>query len=1044
MNARCGIAGGAMGLALLVFASAGATVLQVPSAYPTIQAALDAAATGDVVQVAAGTYYEQLDIHTAVTLKGITRNGTRVRAPASLAIRFSDAGVDYRPVVYVHAAGATTIRDLTVDGSGQGAGNAHLVGIAFRDADGAVLSAAVIGIKESPLSAAANGTAILALDTDGAPRALTVNGVTLRDYQKCGLRVAGAGLAAAIGQNELTGPGCAGTLAAPDGIVVAAGALAVLTDNEIYDHAASGAAAGPDPRAQSQSAAIRLENADPGTLVSDNVMLQNDTGITAEGGASIGENFLLDNRYAGVVLRGGASSVDGCNIQGNHRVGVWVLGARAGDAAELRNLCLSGPGGDAIDPGVAGVHAWSAGTPLAVTVEHCSIYQWNVGLLPEGSAVALDVRQSSIVASNIAAYDNRSGGGAQDATLNWWGAPGGPAPLGSGDPVLGGNVASEPRRLEESDTDVTCGLQGRGSTVGPVAPTECIWSGNPCVEGVPIAITRTTNEEVRGFTITFTLNDNLALCGGLAGIHEGTYLSGLSGGHTHFEKHASGDAWVVDCALLGEPCGQTLATGTLFTIDVGRGLDGDGTGLIAVTSVTVRDCNNQPIAAAAGPAVEVTVDTEAPAAVADVRATQLKIGNDSDGTTKIKVEFTAPGDAAAVEVYRAPFGHYPEYDDAGGAAPGAPVAYPPAPPWALTGVTASGGYDEPAARDFWYYVVYTADACGNWSAVSNRTDGTLDYHLGDVVGGGDNLVGTDDISRLGSTYFKIDGDTGYFNDCDTGPTTDASVDGRPLTDSAIDFEDLMIVAMNYGLVGLTGAPPIVATLAPGEQPVLRLQVDDPADGVLVAHLMLDGNEAATKGIHAVVAYDPGALALPQVASGGLVASFFRSQDAGARLTIDAAAIGQGATLHGSGEVATIRFQALGPDPLPVLETADLRGATNRPIDAAVDTGETGGRAAAPETVLPLRTELSGIRPNPFTGTTEVRFSLASAQPVSLRIYDAAGRLIRTLQTGTLPAGEHRRTWDGRADDGTRASSGVYLCTFRAGATARSQKVFHYR
>ena len=55
--------------------------------------------------------------------------------------------------------------------------------------------------------------------------------------------------------------------------------------------------------------------------------------------------------------------------------------------------------------------------------------------------------------------------------------------------------------------------------------------------------------------------------------------------------------------------------------------------------------------------------------------------------------------------------------------------------------------DEVTNRDFWYYVAFVTDGCGNVSAVSNRTNGTLNYHLGDVTNGfvagtGNNLVDT--------------------------------------------------------------------------------------------------------------------------------------------------------------------------------------------------------------------------------------------------------------------------------------------------------------
>lgn len=1048
-----GCIGGTLALLFMLLGTpgAGAAVLQVPSQYATIQAALDAAHDGDVVQVAAGTYIEQLDIPVAVTLRGASRTGTWVEAPAALAERFTAGGVAYRPVIYAHAAGPVTIRDLTVDGAGYGGANPHFVGIAFHNAGGTVQNTAILRIRELPFGPTANGTALLAWNVDGAPRSFTVSGTDVSQYQTCGMRFAGAGLSVYANENLVTGPNPAGIAAAPDGIVVGAGALAALHDNQIYDNAASGG--GSDPRTQPQSAAIRLDGADPGTVIEDNALAQNDTGITANSAATIGPNILLDNRYAGLVLHGGAHHIDGCNIQGSHRTGIWVIGAGSGDRVELSNICLSGPGGDAIDLDVAGIRAYSAGTDLLVDAHHCTILQWNVGARPEGGAVTLNLRESSLGSNTIAAYDNTACGRTQEATLNWWGAASGPAPTGTGDAILGGGVIVEPRRIAENDTDVLCGLQGRGSTVGPVAPSECISIGHTCVTGIPIDITRTTTEEMRGFTVTFTLSGPIQLCDGLNSIHEGTYLNGLPG-FTHFEKHegggGGGGAYVVDCALLGEPCGQTAATGTLFTIDLARNA-ADGVGTLAVTSVTLRDCNNQPIESAPGPAVEVTVDTDPPDPVADLSATQLKTGNDTDGTTKIQLSFAAPIDASAIEVYRAPYGYYPEYDDGGGLPPTAPTTYPPEAPWALTTVSGSGQVDEPATRDYWYYVVYTADDCDNWSAASNLTSGTLGYHLGDVTNGGgglgDNDVDTQDISRLAATYFLSSVDPGYDNTCDVGPTADYSVNALPTTDNTIGFEDLMVFAMNYMLVGLAGPAPVVEVVAPGEQPRLALVVDAIRDGTITAHLMLIGNVSATKGAHAIVEYDPGALTLQQVTRGEVLdqngSPFFLHRNAGGAVMLDAAALGQGRTLSGSGELASLRFRVLEGNAAPVLSATELRGVLNRPLVAAI--GVTGDeRAAAPDARDPWRTELLGIRPNPFTGTTEVHFSLAAPQAVTVRIFDASGRLVRTLLEGVQPAGEHHLVWDGRTQEGAGASSGVYLCTFHAGGVARAQKVFRYR
>ena len=47
----------------------------------------------------------------------------------------------------------------------------------------------------------------------------------------------------------------------------------------------------------------------------------------------------------------------------------------------------------------------------------------------------------------------------------------------------------------------------------------------------------------------------------------------------------------------------------------------------------------------------------------------------------------------------------------------------------------------------------------------------------------------------------------------------------------------------------------------------------------------------------------------------------------------------------------------------------------------------------------------------------------------MRIYDASGRLVRSLIDGALPPGWHGVRWDGKDDMGRSVSSGVYLVEF---------------
>jgi hypothetical protein len=70
-------------------------------------------------------------------------------------------------------------------------------------------------------------------------------------------------------------------------------------------------------------------------------------------------------------------------------------------------------------------------------------------------------------------------------------------------------------------------------------------------------------------------------------------------------------------------------------------------------------------------------------------------------------------------------------------------------------------------------------------------------------------------------------------------------------------------------------------------------------------------------------------------------------------------------------------------------------------------------------------------PNPFHSSTRIAFEIPDRGTVRLRIYDVAGRLVRTLHEGELPAGRHELRWDGTSDQGESVESGVYFSRIEA-------------
>lgn len=92
-----------------------------------------------------------------------------------------------------------------------------------------------------------------------------------------------------------------------------------------------------------------------------------------------------------------------------------------------------------------------------------------------------------------------------------------------------------------------------------------------------------------------------------------------------------------------------------------------------------------------------------------------------------------------------------------------------------------------------------------------------------------------------------------------------------------------------------------------------------------------------------------------------------------------------------------------------------------------------------EDVLPSSSWLDQNVPNPFRGTTEVRYSVPEgAGAVSVQVYDLQGRRVRTLSDGPRAGGSGVVVWDGSDDAGRRLPAGVYLYRLGAGSTVQSR------
>lgn len=1004
--------------------------------YFTIQAAVDAANSGDAITVGAGHFVEQ--VHVTVDNLSITGAGaglTFIDSPTVLPLAYTTSAAN-KAVVFVDHADGVALADLTVDGLGRGNSNYRFQGIAYWNAGGSVTNVDCLNIIDTPFSGAQHGVGIYGIVTDASSHAIALTDVLVDDFQKTAVVIAGAGLTADLTRVTTVGQGPTG-VTAQNGIQVSGGASADLADCDVVGMHYTGA----------NWTASGLLFYGPGTTNCD--------GCTVD--ASQSSVYFIDG--SGSFANGSVTNPTGDAFYAYSQSTAKSFAADRRQpqpmdeglpgAPNKAAMVVSITGSDFI--GAGAVNSWgpSAYTddPMTFTMNDCEVSGWDYGIVVYNYGDA--VIDATVTGCNI--HDNLSYGlysnAAEivEAACNWWGDDSGPNFPGNASP--GDDVSTGVTIAPWLDAiGGACVLYG-DNNVGVGDAPACVTSAATCVS-LPVTFNRLDTTASRGVSVTFQLSPELVLCAGNPYVDitmatgAGAWSDGFGNALSQVVDNGGG-SYTMDLAILGTPCGPVTG-GTLFYVNVkpSPAVTTEAIGTVAVTAVTVRDCANAPLAGIPGAVGEVAINLTTPAALAGLVAAQDKDGNDSDGTTKIDLAWTAvTGDADFITIWRKGYGDYPEYNDGTGAVPVGPVTAGNG--WTLVATlpaTSTGYADEPATRDFWYYAAYVADECGNTSPASAITGGTLNYHLGDVSdgttpGAGNNLVGTEDISLLGGFYGVTLAPYGdAHNYLDVGPTTDYSVDARPTTDNRIQFEDLMVFAMNYDEVSkfepnLVPADANAIALAPEAAGAVGSTFDVAV--VLAANGKL-------QGLSVPLLWDAAVLEPVGMSAGDLLSAYggqalVLSPEPG---TVDAALMGvREKAIAGQGILATVTFRVLAEGNTSVtLGNVTARDKDNRPL---VMNGAGNG---LPPVSLPSLSELRANVPNPFNPSTEFSFVLAKDGPVSLRVYSVRGELVRTLVDESMAAGPHSLTWNGLDDQGRQAASGAYVVRFIAPDRTQSRQV----
>lgn len=109
------------------------------------------------------------------------------------------------------------------------------------------------------------------------------------------------------------------------------------------------------------------------------------------------------------------------------------------------------------------------------------------------------------------------------------------------------------------------------------------------------------------------------------------------------------------------------------------------------------------------------------------------------------------------------------------------------------------------------------------------------------------------------------------------------------------------------------------------------------------------------------------------------------------------------------------------------------------LSATTAKQEMGGEGSPAEPGLKDR--MLAFGPNPLKEKAVIRYQAAKAgTPVSVRVYNLAGQMVRELASGTVAAGDHSVAWDGRGTDGRKVAAGVYFIRLNIGGQAATARL----
>lgn len=289
--------------------------------FTSIQAAVNAASSGDTIKVCAGTYVEQVTIPAG-------KNGLTLRShvPEAAIIKAPPAMADPKAIMRVNGAQDVTINGFTIAGPGGGPCDSLRYGVRVDGGGSATISQNhIVNIRDTPFSGCQNGHGILVgRVSEGQTGRATIFKNKIDGYQKGGIVISNVGSSAEITDNEITGIGPTAAIA-QNGVQISGGATAIVRNNEI---------------AQNQYTPMTFASAgillfEPGAVtVEHNTLSHNDESVYSQTAANpaIQHNKISFNTFDGIGLLATTGAIVSNNFSENNGYdGIYVSSDSTGN-----------------------------------------------------------------------------------------------------------------------------------------------------------------------------------------------------------------------------------------------------------------------------------------------------------------------------------------------------------------------------------------------------------------------------------------------------------------------------------------------------------------------------------------------------------------------------------------------------------------------------------------------------------------------------------------------------------------------------------------